>query len=152
MKWLNCISALVLASSAGQALALERAHLVTPENLSKYWLVSAAPEPHVPSFGTNLTAPSCAAVSYRIERGGSTSQVKLEKNEPAGDLGKVAVDIVKSLQYTAAAQNIGKDPVYTYVILPFNGPDVTRGPSAVAERQRIIDACKLDDFKLPEGS
>ncbi len=78
---------------------------------------------------------------------GVTSHVKVEKVVPEGDLRGVAASIVSNLHYASAQQNIGKDPVYTYVILPFNAPDVSKGPSATAERQRIIDQCKIDDFK-----
>jgi len=149
MKPMFRVLALTLLATSGSAFALERAHLVQPAELSSWWLVSGTGDPKVPSYGKGLTTPTCVAVSYRIERGGTTSQVKLEKIAPEGDLGAVAVDIVKGLQYTAAQKNIGKDPVYTYVVMPFNAPDVNKGPSAVAERQRIVDACKLEDFKLP---
>lgn len=141
--------ALTLLVATGSAFALERAHLVQPTDLSKWWLVSSTGDPKMPSYGKGLTTPTCVAVSYRIERGGTTSQVKLEKVAPEGDLGSVAVEIVKGLQYTAAAQNVGKDPVYTYVVMPFNAPEVSKGPSAVAEKQRLVDQCHIDDFKLP---
>jgi len=129
----------------------QRPHLVQPENLSKYWLVSGTGDPMAPSYGKNLTAPTCVAVSYLIDRTGATSHVKVEKMEPDGDLRGVATSIVSNLHYSSAQQNIGKDPVYTYVVLPFNAPNVAKGPSATAERQRILDQCKLDDFKAPEG-
>jgi hypothetical protein len=129
----------------------QRPHLVQPENLSKYWLVSSTGDPMAPSYGKNLTTPTCTAVTYLIERTGATSHVKVEKVVPEGDLRSVAASIVSNLHYASAQQNIGKDPVYTYVILPFNAPDVSKGPSATAERQRIIDQCKLDDFQLPTG-
>jgi hypothetical protein len=130
--------------------ALERPHLVQPDNLSKYWLVSSTGDPMAPQSGLNLTAPTCAAVSYMIERGGATSHVKLEKIVPQGDLAQVALSVVNNLHYTAAAQNLGKDPVYTYVVLPFNLPSPAQGPSANGVRQRALDPCKLEDFKLPQ--
>jgi hypothetical protein len=148
MKLLNCFLALGLASFSSAALA-ERPHLVQPENLAKYWLVSSTGDPMAPASGVNLTAPTCVAVSYEIERGGGTSHIKLEKIEPKGDLAQVALSIVTNLHYTAAAPNIGKDPVYTYVVLPFNLPSLAQGPSVNAVRQKALDACKLDDFKLP---
>ena len=149
MKTTNCLLALVLIAAGGSAFALERAHLVQPAELSKWWLVSGTGDPKIPSYGKGLTTPTCAAVSYRIDRGGRTSEVKLEKVVPDGDLGAVAVEIVKGLQYTAAQKNVGKDPVYTYVVMPFNAPDVNKGPSAAAERQRLLDQCKIEDFKQP---
>lgn len=149
MKTTTSLFALTLMVATGGAFALERAHLVQPADLSKWWLVSSTGDPKMPAYGKGLTTPTCVAVSYRIDRGGATSQVKLEKMAPEGDLGTVAVDIVKGLQYTAAQQNVGKDPVYTYVVLPFNAPDVNKGPTAVAERQKLLDPCKIEDFKLP---
>jgi hypothetical protein len=141
--------ALSLAVLSCGALAAERPHLVQPDNLSKFWLVSETPDPMVPSSGQNLTAPSCATVSYEIERGGTTSHVKLESIEPAGVLADVAVNLVKNLKYTAAAMNVGKDPVYTYVTLPFNLPSPALGPKVMPQRQEVLDKCKLEDFKLP---
>lgn len=149
MKPVLRVFALTLLAASGSAFALERAHLVQPAELSNWWLVSGTGDPKMPSYGKGLTTPTCVTVSYRIDRGGKTSQVKLEKAVPEGDLGGVAVEIVKGLTYTAAQKNIGKDPVYTYVVMPFNAPDVNKGPSAAAERQHILDACKLEDFKLP---
>jgi hypothetical protein len=146
------VHVLLAACLFGAASAhAERPHLVQPENLSKYWLVSSTGDPMAPSYGKNLTTPTCAAVSYAIERNGATSHIKLEKLVPEGDLAQVATSIVTNLHYTAAAQNIGKDPVYTYVILPFNAPDVRKGPSAVVEKQRLVDQCKLENFALPAG-
>lgn len=151
MKLTMRVLALTLIAASASVFALERAHLVLPADLSKWWLVSSTGDPKMPAYGKGLTTPTCVAISYRIERGGTTSQVKLEKMAPEGDLGAVAVDIIKGLQYTAAQRNIGKDPVYTYVVMPFNAPDVNKGPSAAAERQRLLDQCALDDFKLPAG-
>lgn len=150
MKLSTCLVAAGLLAFSGAALA-DRPHLVKPDQLQKYWLVSGTGDPKAPSYGKNLSTPTCVAVSYLIERNGATSHVKFEKMAPEGDLRGVALSIVSNIQYTAAQANIGKDPVYTYVILPFNTPDVTKGPSATAERQRIIDQCKIDDFKAPEG-
>lgn len=150
MKLSTCLVTAGLLAFSGTALA-DRPHLVKPDQLQKFWLVSGTGDPMAPSYGKNLSAPTCAAVSYLIERNGATSHVKLEKMAPEGDLRGVAISVVSNLHYTAAQANIGKDPVYTYVILPFNAPDVAKGPSATAERQRIIDQCAIDDFKLPEG-
>ncbi|MEP6941035.1 MAG: energy transducer TonB [Rudaea sp.] len=150
MKLSTCLTAAGLLAFSAAAFA-ERPHLVKPDQLQKYWLVSGTGDPMAPSSGKNLSVPSCAAVSYLIERNGTTSHIKLEKIVPDGDLRSVALSIISNVRYTAAQTNIGKDPVYTYVILPFNAPDVSKGPSATAERQRIIDQCAVDDFKLPDG-
>ena len=150
MKLSTCLVAIGLLAFSGAALA-DRPHLVKPDQLQKYWLVSDKGDPQAPSSGRNLTTPTCAAVSYMIERNGTTSHIKLEKLVPDGDLGAVALSVIRNVHYTAAQANIGKDPVYTYVIMPFNAPDLAKGPSATAERQRILDQCTVVDFKLPDG-
>lgn len=134
---------------ASVASAAERPHLVKVEDLPKWWVVADADDAQVPPNGKNLTAPTCAAVSFRINRGGTISDVKLEKIVPEGDLSQVAVSSIRALHYVAAAQNVGKDPVYTYQILLFNAPDVKANPGLFAEKQRIYNQCKLEDFKLP---
>jgi hypothetical protein len=66
---------------------------------------------------------------------------------PDGPLGKVAVGIVKVLRYGAAAENPGKDPVATYVVMPFNLPGAaSTNPADRTTRARVLDACKLENF------
>jgi hypothetical protein len=129
----------------------DKVQVVDPDRLAKYWLLSATDGAQVPNTGgRNLDLPSCATVSYVIEKNGTTSHIKLEKTEPDGDLGKVAVSVVKGLAYTAAGANIAKDAVYTYITMPFNLPDATSTkPEDKAQRARVLAACKLDDFKAP---
>lgn len=136
------------------ATAADKLQLVTPDRLNKYWLLSGTDGAQVPnSGGRNLDAPSCATVAYEIEKNGTTSHIKLERVVPDGDLGKVAMSVVKGLQYTAAGANIAKDAVYTYIVMPFNLPDATSTNTAdKALRSRVLAACKLDDFKLPPAS
>lgn len=131
--------------------AAERPHLVQPDDLSKLWLVSSTGDPMSPGSGVNLMAASCATVSYEIERNGSTSHIKLEKVATQGDLGQVAISIITNLHYTATPANISKDPVYTYVTLPFNLPSPATGPSANAKREAVLAQCKLEGFTLPDS-
>ena len=122
---------------------------VEPDRLAHYWLLdpASAQNANVPNSGYGLDAPTCAAVSYVVERNGATSHVKLERVVPDGRLGKVAVDIVKVLRYGAAAENPGKDPVATYVVMPFNLPGAaSTNPADQAARTRVLGACKLENF------
>lgn len=122
---------------------------VEPERLAHYWLLdpASAQQANVPNSGYGLDAPTCAAVSYVVEKNGATSHVKLERVVPDGPLGKVAVGVVKVLRYAAAAGNAGKDPVATYVVMPFNLPDAaSTNPADRATRTRVLDACKLASF------
>lgn len=122
---------------------------VEPARLAHYWLLdpASAQAANVPNSGYGLDTPSCAAVSYVVEKNGATSHVKLERVVPDGPLGKVAVGVVRALRYAAAGQNAGKDPVATYVVMPFNLPDAaSTNPADRATRTRVLDACKLDNF------
>jgi hypothetical protein len=122
---------------------------VEPDRLAHYWLLdpASAQNANVPNSGYGLDAPTCAAVSYVVEKNGMTSHVKLERVVPDGPLGKVAVGVVKVLRYAAASQNAGKDPVATYVVMPFNLPNAaSTNPADRAARARALDACKLDNF------
>jgi hypothetical protein len=137
------------------AVGAERIQTIPPERLANYWLLhtSSAAQTPVPNSGVNLDAPSCAAVSYVVEKDGSTSRVKLERIVPQGDLGKVAVGIVQSMHFEAAPANAGKDAVFTYVVMPFNLPNPrSTNVDDKAQRVRVTDPCRLDDFSQRKPS
>jgi hypothetical protein len=143
---------MVTGTFAAVAFAAEKPEAIPPEHLANYWLLASAGDANAPNSGRNLDAPSCAAVSYIVEKDGSTSQVKLEKLVPEGDLGKVAVSAVAGMRFAAAKQNLGKERVFTYVVIPFNLPDANSpNPADHAQRARVLAACKLDHFKQDTG-
>lgn len=146
--------ALILGVLMASAVAAESQPLppgvrrVPPERLGNYWLLDpASAEANVPNSGYGLDAPTCAAVSYLVEKNGTTSHVKLERLVPDGPLGKVAVNVVRGMRFAPAPQNAGKDAAYTYVVIPFNLP-VASSPKAEdrALRSRVLEACQLADF------
>jgi hypothetical protein len=133
----------------GDLPAAEKIQTIPPERLANYWLLQSgsAKQVNVPNSGYNLDAPTCAAISYVVEKDGATSHVKLEKIVPQGDLAKVAVTIVAAMHFAPAPGNLGKDPVFTYVVMPFNVPGAqSTNPADRAQRAQILDACKLADF------
>lgn len=141
----------LFAAASITAGGAERVQVIPPERLANYWLLqsNSALAANVPNSGANLDTPTCAAVSYVVEKDGSTSHVKLERVVPQGDLGKVAVNIVSAMHFAAAPSNMGKDSVYTYVVMPFNLPGAqSTNTQDKTARARGIDACKLDDFTL----
>ena len=144
--WSTFAFAFCLATTT--ALAVEKAQVIPPERLANYWLLAANGDANAPNSGRNLDAPSCAAVSYIVEKDGSTSHAKLERLVPDGDLGKVAVSAVAGMRFAAAKQNPGKDRVFTYVVIPFNLPNAASANAADrATRASVLAACKLDNFK-----
>ena len=53
---------------------------------------------------------------------------------------KEMASAVKDMHYVPGASNVGREPVFTYIIIPFNLP------ADPAARKRITDACTLADF------
>ncbi|HJU25595.1 MAG TPA: energy transducer TonB [Rhodanobacteraceae bacterium] len=114
---------------------------VPPDQLDHYWLrTNTELDVDVPNFGKNLDKPTCSAVTYVIGSDGKTRDIVVRRTVPAGDLSLVAKSAVADLQYAAAADNDGSEPVFTYIVMPFNLP-----PDPAA-RARITAACKLRDF------
>lgn len=142
------IGVLAVAAISGTTLAAEKAQVLPPQRVANYWLLeSSSAQARAPNSGKNLSAQSCAAVAYTIEKDGSTSHVTLEKLVPPGDLGKVAVWVVAGMHFAPAPQNLGKDRVSTYVVMPFNVPaaDPTK-PDVQVLRARALAPCDLKGF------
>lgn len=134
------------------ATAQTTPHPVAAKDLAKYWLVaSEAMEAMVPNTGVNLYVPSCAVVRYVINSDGTTSDVRVEKLVPMGDLGIVATSAIRSLRYVPAASNQGLVPVITSVTLPLNLPLLRGTPEErariEAQRAQVVAAC---DAPMPE--
>jgi hypothetical protein len=145
--WTRSGFAFCLAASA--AVGAEKPQTIPPERLANYWLLlsGTAKQTNAPNSGRNLDAPTCASVSYIVEKDGTTSNVELKRLVPEGDLGKVAVSVVKDMRFTAAPDNPGKTPVYTYVTIPFNLPGANAtNATDLAQRKSALDACKLEGF------
>jgi hypothetical protein len=146
---LSILSSAPLNAAEANAQALPPgARKLPPERLVNYWLLDPdSAQANVPNSGAGLDAPTCVAVSYMIEKNGTTSRVKLERAVPQGPLAKVAVNVVKGMRFAPTAQNAGKEPVYTYVVIPFNLPVAgSRNPADLAQRKQVLDACNLPDF------
>ena len=124
---------------------------IAPDRLANYWLlIPESAQANVPNSGYGLDAPTCAAVSYVVEKNGATSHVQLEKIAPEGPLGKVALNVVRGMRFAPGPQNAAKDAVFTYVVMPFNLPDpASTRPADRAQRAQVLDACKLPEFVPP---
>jgi len=135
--------ALVLALSlAGAApLLAQNIRMVGPEQIQSYWIMlNTKVDADVPNSGSNMDKPGCVAVSYMIGADGIPQNVTVRKVAPQSDLGAVAKSVASNFRYGPALSNKTHEPVNTYFIVPFNLPE------DAAQKQAIINACKLPGF------
>ncbi|HET7610376.1 MAG TPA: energy transducer TonB [Rhodanobacteraceae bacterium] len=138
------VAALLTTSVASFAAVGPNVRAVQPGDIGNYWVMTnTSLSVDVPNSGVNLDKPTCSAVTYMIGSDGVTRDIVVVKTVPAGDLDVVAKSAVKDMQYVPGAINAERQPVFTYIIIPFNLP------TDPAARKRITDACILDDF--PQG-
>ncbi|MBX3692167.1 hypothetical protein [Dokdonella sp.] len=124
-----------LALVPALAIAQQAPRSVTPEALEKYWvLIHASVAADVPLGGRRMTEPGCAAVSFVVEKNGRTSNVKVQRVEPPGDLGTVAASAAAGLEFEPTISNAGRDRVFSSLIFPFNLPADPEARSAVMQK------------------
>jgi len=132
---------LVLASSLAAAQSMDQAppRVIQSEQLNKYWVMTnTSVDADVPNFGRNVNQPGCATVSFVIEKNGSTSNLKVQRVVPDGDLGKVARSVASNLHFEATVVNAGKDRVFSWLIFPFNLP------ADPAARTAVMKQCYIE--------
>ena len=105
------------------AIAQKVPRSVKPEDLEKYWvMMKSSIEGDAPLGGKNMEQSGCAAISFIVEATGRTSNVTIEKVEPAGGLGELAASIASNLEFEPTIINAGRDRVFSSLIFPFNLP------------------------------
>ena len=123
--------------AAAQSVAPVR--VVKPDNLAKYWvMVNTSIEADVPNIARNISSPSCAAVSFVVEKDGSTSTIKVQRVIPEGDLAGIAMSMAKNMRFEPSLSNAGRDRVFSWLIFPFNLPE------APAERTAVMQQCHIE--------
>ena len=138
------VSGVLLVSAVSMAAIDPNIRVVQPAQRDNYWeMTNTSLDVDVPNSGVNLSKPTCAAVTYMIGSDGVTRDIVVRKTSPAGDLKTVAASAVKDMHYVPGKDNVGREPVFTYIIIPFNLP------ADPAARKQITDACTLADF--PNG-
>jgi alpha-acetolactate decarboxylase len=140
---LICFALMFVATTASAAVG-PNIRAVQPDHLTDYWVMTnTSLNVDVPNSGVNLSKATCSAVTYMIGSDGVTRNIVVRKTIPAGDLKTVAASAVKDMHYVPGKDNVGREPVFTYIVIPFNLP------ADPAARKRITDACTLADF--PDG-
>lgn len=132
---------LLTISLAFVAPVLAQTRKVDQQDLYRSWiLLNTKVQMDAPNSGLNLDKPGCAAVTYTIGSDGVPMNVQVVKVVPKSDLGPVARSAVSNFRYGPSLGNRIGEPVATYYIVPFNAP---KDP---AQRQSLIDACKLPGY------
>ncbi len=125
------------APVAAQSVAPVR--VVKPDNLAKYWVVvNSSIEADVPNIARNISSPGCAAVSFVVEKDGTTSTIKVQRLVPEGDLAGIAMSMAKNMRFEPTVSNAGRDRVFSWLIFPFNLPE------APAERTAVMQQCHIE--------
>ena len=135
------IAAILIAPVVASAQSMDQTppRVIQTDQLSKYWTMSnTTVDAEVPNYGRNMNQPGCATVSFVIEKNGTTSNVKVQRVVPDGDLGKVAKSVAAGLRFEATALNAGKDRVFSWLIFPFNLP------SDPAARTEVMKQCYVE--------
>jgi hypothetical protein len=135
------IAVFLIAPVVASAQSMDQSppRVIQTDQLSKYWSMSnTTVDAEVPNYGRNMNQPGCATVSFVIEKNGTTSNVKVQRVVPEGDLGKVAKSVATSLRFEATALNAGKDRVFSWLIFPFNLP------AEPAARTEVMKQCYVE--------
>jgi hypothetical protein len=138
---LRRVAMLCALMGCGVAVAQSDAapRVVAPEKLASYWaLINSSVEADVPNIAKNISSPGCAAVSFVVEKDGRTSNIKVQRIVPQGDLAGIAMSMANNMRFEATAVNAGRDRVFSWLIFPFNLP------SDPAARSAVMQQCQID--------
>lgn len=140
MSMRSFVTLLALACAApASAQSVAPVRLVKPDNLARYWvMVNASIEADVPNIARNISSPGCAAVSFVVEKDGSTSTIKVQHLVPQGDLAGIATSMAKNMRFEPSLSNAGRDRVFSWLIFPFNLP------SDPAARTAVMQQCHIE--------
>ena len=137
--------AALVASTAAFAQSDAPPRVVVPDRLAGSWvLINSSVEADVPNIAKNISAPGCAAVSFVVEKDGSTSTIKVQRVVPPGDLAKIALSMAKNMRFEPSVSNAGRDRVFSWLIFPFNLPQ------DAAARTAVMQPCQIDRLSWNE--
>ena len=98
--------------------------VLAPGERSAYWVLDRS------TVGRNVKPKSvprgsigCAAVSFIIERNGSTSTFKLLRSTPEGQWDALSRKVVEGLRFKPGEKNPKAEVVFTYLTITYTGQD-----------------------------
>jgi hypothetical protein len=119
---------------------------IPSERLANYWIMDPATVAgDVSNSARGIDVPGCAAVSFVVEKDGTTSQVRVRRVEPAGDFGPIAKSIAAGLRFDPTPFNAGRERVFSWLIFPFTLP------AEEAARAAVMQRCVLHDLHFGDG-
>jgi len=122
-------------------LAQTQVHQIDQQDLYRYWIqINPTVQMDAPNSGLNIDKPGCAAVTYTVGSDGVPMDVQVAKLVPKSDLGPAARSAVANFRYGPSLSNRIGQPVATYYTVVFNAPEDP------AQRQQLMDACKLPGY------
>jgi len=135
----HIVALFLLASGIAFAQSDAPPRVVVPDKLAGSWvLINSSVEADVPNIAKNISMPGCAAVSFVVEKDGSTSAIKVQRVVPQGDLAKIAESMAKNMRFEPSVSNAGRDRVFSWLIFPFNLPQ------EAAARTAVMQPCQID--------
>lgn len=134
-------SLLILALAAATPVAGSPVPREVPsERLENYWVMDpSAVAADVSNSARGIDVPGCAAVSFVVEKNGTTSHARVRQVEPAGDFGPIAASIAAGLRFDPTPFNAGRERVFSWLIFPFNLPADAAARAAVMQRCVVHD-------------
>lgn len=134
-RFVTLLAVVYCAGAAAQSMNQTPPRAVSSEKLATYWtMLSSSVGADVPNNGQNMQQPGCATVSFVVESNGTTSNIKVQRVVPEGDLGKVAASVAQGLRFGASAFNAGKQRVFSWLIFPFNLPADHAAQTAIMQK------------------
>ena len=131
------LAALLQAAETG---ADDDVIVATPEERPAYWMLDRSTvEKNVKTKDVPRGAVGCSAVSFIIEKNGTTSTFKLLRSMPEGQWDEVSRKVVSGLRFTPGEKNPKPDAVFTYLTISYSGP----GEKALGSR--LKPRVQLDD-------
>ena len=114
--------------------------VAAPEERSAYWVLDRATVEHnVSAKDVPRGAVGCSAVSFIIEKNGTTSSYKLLRSMPEGQWNEVSRKVVSGLRFTPGEKNPKPEAVYTYLTITFTGQGEKLLGSHVMPRVQLDD-------------
>ena len=139
MKRLAFMTLALSVAAGASAQSIDAPKVVVPDKLADYWvLINSSVEADVPNIAKNINTPGCAAVSFVVDKNGSTSQIKVQRVVPAGDLGKIAQSMAMHMRFEPTVANSARGRVFSWLIFPFNSP------ADADARSAMMKPCAID--------